>query len=363
MDENVSDLCVALSNEPMFHLSLHSKELFHSNFLAWLCEKHPSIAGEVFSAWVPERGGQSTIRVQREADHLDLAIELPGLAPFVVENKVFAPPDEAQLDRYASGRMGGLDQPSALLLSLSPPFWDGDTYLSPNGQQWRHVSYSQLAGALEVASSGIGGFDGELIRHYSAFAETLARLADVAGFVGPDEAIAVDESMGLMLRGIRLFDGISKLRARVAIAAARKSLDPELAERIRWEAGFSNAHPLNAAFLDRDDGDWLGWQYQGDQWRVVAITDRHKGRTDKERDARHIYVAQHYASWFDFTPIERLTGRPIDVVPPTEARDEFNGYNPDFVYRYRKLPQLTLGELVALSDHYLNAASIFELDQ
>lgn len=150
MDGDVSDLCVALTNEPMFHLSLHSKELFHSNFLAWFCEKRPSIAGEVFSAWVPGRGGQSAVRVQREADNLDLAIELPGLAPFVVENKVFAPPDEAQLDRYASGRMGGLNQPSALLLSLSPPFWDGDTYLSPNGLQWRHVSYSQLAVALEV---------------------------------------------------------------------------------------------------------------------------------------------------------------------------------------------------------------------
>jgi hypothetical protein len=110
MDDEVSHLCAALSNEPLFHLSLHSKELFHSNFLAWFGENYPSEASEAFSAWVPKRVGQSAVRVQREADHLDLAIELPGLAPFVVDNKVFAPPDEAQLDLHASGPMGGLDQ-------------------------------------------------------------------------------------------------------------------------------------------------------------------------------------------------------------------------------------------------------------
>jgi hypothetical protein len=359
-DRTVRELCDALSIEPMFHLSLHSKELFHSNFLAWLCETHSDEMSEVFEAWVPVRAGTVPARVQREADHLDLAIELPGLAPFVVENKVFAPPDETQLDRYAAGQLGGFIEPTALLLSLSPPSWNGDTYQSPTGQVWRYVSYAQLANGLNLVATEVDGFDGDLILHYCSFVNALAQLADATGRVRLDEPIAVDEFTGASLRSIRLYDGISKLRARAAIAAARVHLDPALAERIRWEALFSNSRPLNAAFLDRRDGDWLGWQYQGDQWRVVVITDRYKGRTDKLRAARHAYVADRYARWFDFEPINALTGRAIDVVPPTEAREQFNGYNPDFVYRYRKVPSLKLGELITLSDWYLTAAADFK---
>lgn len=82
----------------------------------------------------------------------------------------------------------------------------------------------------------------------------------------------------------------------------------------------------------------------------MVITDKHNGRTDKLRAARHAYVADRYAGWFDFAPIAALTGRDIEALPPTEANGAFNGYNPDFVYRYRKLPELKLSEMITLSD-------------
>ena len=34
---------------PLFNLSLASKELFHSNFLAWLCEAYPNQVGRLFA--------------------------------------------------------------------------------------------------------------------------------------------------------------------------------------------------------------------------------------------------------------------------------------------------------------------------
>jgi hypothetical protein len=287
-----------------------------------------------------------------------LAVELPGLAPFVVENKVFAPPDEAQLDVYAAGPLAGLAEPTLLLLSLGRPMWDADTYRSPCGRVWRYLSYLDLADALDVARDGVGGFDGDLVAHYCSFIRHLHALADVAGHVGDNDPIALDDATGKLLRGVRLHDAVGKLRARVAIAAARAytaSLLPEA--HIRWEALFSNAVPLVAAFLDRGDGDWLGWQYQGGQWRVVVVTDRHMGTDSATRTRRHTYVAERYADWFDFSAIPKLIGRPIDAVPPTETRGEYNGYNPDFVYRYRKLPNLTRAELVLLSHHYLTAAA------
>ena len=108
--ERLAAICSELQAEPLFHLSMQSKELFHSNLLAWLCEAHPAIATSVFATWIPE-GDTDIVRVLRERTNLDLAVELPGLRPFVIENKVFSPPDERQLDDYAGGKLAGLADP------------------------------------------------------------------------------------------------------------------------------------------------------------------------------------------------------------------------------------------------------------
>ncbi|MGH8998873.1 MAG: PD-(D/E)XK nuclease family protein [Acidimicrobiia bacterium] len=131
---DLASICEDLRAQPLFHLSLHSKELFHSNFLAWLCEAHPDAAVQVFSRWVPARPQAKRLRVQRERSNLDLAIELPGLTPLVVENKVFSPPDDQQLDDYANGPLAGLADPELLLLSLGRPRWPSDVHVSPNGR-------------------------------------------------------------------------------------------------------------------------------------------------------------------------------------------------------------------------------------
>lgn len=358
---DAASLCEALQSEPLFHLSLHAKELFHSNLLAWLCETHPVAATNTFERWVLPRHGTEVVRVQREKGNLDLTVELPGLTSFVLENKVFSPPDEQQLDDYAAGPLGGLVDPTLLLLSLGRPAWEGGTHRSPTGQHWRYLSYLDLADALESARSHINGaFDADLVAHYCGFIRSLDQLATVVGHVGENDSIAAPEPIASLLRDIRLHDAIGKLRARVAIAAAKAHTAPQLPDHhIRWEALFSNGRPLVAAFLNRGDGDWLGWQYQNDQWRIVVITERHSGKTAIERSRRHRYVAERYASWFDFSRIPALVGRAVDAVPPTEARGEYNGYNPDFVYRYRKLTGLTRTELAQLSHHYLSEAAVW----
>lgn len=353
----IGELCAELHAEPLLYLSLHSKELFHSNLLAWLCETHPDVASEVFARWVPADGDATRLRVQREWLHLDLAVELPGLAPFIVENKVFAPPDEDQLDRIAA--LAGAADRTLLLLSLSSPLWTGDTYRSrPSGPVWRYVSYADLADGLEAVRGRIVGFDGDLVEHYCYLIRSLHRLAAMAGQVGPDDPISVDPAAGEQLRSVRLHDGIGKLRARLTMEMARTHTTPLLpAAKIRWEASFTRGHPLVAAFLDRGDGYQLGWQYQGDQWRVVVITSTNTGTDATSRARRHADVAERFADWFDFRAITTLTGRTVDVVPPTEAGGGFNGYNPNFVYRYRRIAQLTSAELVRLSDHYLTSAA------
>lgn len=135
MSEALRDLehtCSNLWSEPLFHLSLNSKELFHSNLLAWFIETYPNEAGLVFGRWVSRQGGVDGPRVQRVRAHLDLAVELPGLNPFVIENKVFSPPDEEQLGVYAPGSLAGLEALTLLLLSLNDPGWPGGS-----SRRWR----------------------------------------------------------------------------------------------------------------------------------------------------------------------------------------------------------------------------------
>lgn len=359
MPGDVHALCAALAAEPMFHLSLQSKELFHSNFVGWLCESHPHVGAEVFGRWVSQRPEATTVRVQRERSHLDLAIELPGLAPFVVENKVFAPPDDSQLDDYAAGKLAGLSNPELLLLSLGRPRWPDGTYVCASGELWRYLSYRDLADALEAAVTSLtaGGFARQLVEHYCVLVRLLDELALTVGMPSSDEPIDVPAAIKVELQQNRLHDAVGKLRARDAIAAASAYTGPGLeGVEVRWEASFTRSHALTAAFVRHNDTDWLGWQYQEGQWRVVVITSLHHGKTPELRARRHAYVADRYAAWFAFDAIPVLTGRSIDKVPPTEKRGAFNNFDPDFVYRYRQLKDLTVGELVALSDHYLRAA-------
>lgn len=358
--DHVEGLCAALDAEPMFHLSLQSKELFHSNLIAWLCERHPDVGAQVFGRWISARPDANTLRVQRERSHLDLAIELPGLVPFVVENKVFAPPDEAQLDSYSIGKLAGLEKPELLLLSLGRPNWPDGAYVCASGERWRHVSYGDLVDALEGAASILiaGSFDRQLIEHYCVLARLLDGLARAVGLPAAGKPIDVPASLKLVLQQHRLHDAVGKLRARAAIAAATERTAPALRDReVRWEASFTRSHALTTAFVRHNDTDWLGWQYQEGQWRVVVITSMHKGTTAELRARRHAYVADRYEGWFAFDSIPELTGHSIDKIPPTEARGAFNNFDPDFVYRYRRMHDLTVSELVALSDHYLRRAA------
>lgn len=357
---DVKEMCAALRRQPLFHLSLHSKELFHSNFLGWLCEAHPVAAAEALDPWVPA-AGTNRLEVLRERSHLDLAVQLPGRASFVVENKVFSAPDESQLDQYAEGELAGFDNPVLLLLSLGTPGWPDGTYTTPSGRTWRHVSFADLATILSHALDGLNQaptFHRMLVEEYRTLVLTLERLALTVGRLASGEPVEVPRSTAEELRSIRLHDAIGKLRARAAVAAARaytQALLPDVT--IRWEANFTNGSPLMAAFVDKGNGDWLGWQYQHGQWRAAVITEKHKGRGEELRDMRAASVAARYGSWFDFTAIPTLVEREMSDVPPREASGGFNHYAPDFVYRYRKLPALTQDELLALSHHYLCAAA------
>jgi hypothetical protein len=120
--------------------------------------------------------------------------------------------------------------------------------------------------------------------------------------------------------------------------------------------GFTRGLAFVEGFVGLDGSvDRIGWQYQGSQFRLAVITG---GASMQDRRDREEYVARRYAPWFNFDLLEAIVG--LQQAASTETVRggwRFHGYNPDFVYRYRRAPELTCRQLVDLGVGYLERAA------
>ena len=104
----------ALQNNPIFQLSLSSKELFHSNFLAWLAEDKntQTLFKKILSTWLGEdtfNYNTDCMEVKREYKNFDFSIcekiindkeSKTGRIRLVLENKFKSIAYKAQLENY-----------------------------------------------------------------------------------------------------------------------------------------------------------------------------------------------------------------------------------------------------------------------
>ncbi len=362
--EMVATLCAALEKEPLFHMSLGSKELFHSNFLAWFADCFPEQSAAVFRPWAVPLAEARAARSERESSHLDLVLHLPGLAPIAVENKVFSVPDEEQLGRYAGGALArrevGRSAYTHILLSLISPGWT-----MYNG--WRRVSYRELAQALYPQVAHIRAADtfaADLVEHYIALTGLLAELFEQLGIPAPDEPLLLNRAVVGCLERAQVSAGVQKARMSCVALALRSAVKNKGWPGILVSYGFTRGMGLLQGFLstgaDGGDpaGDALGWQIQGAQCRLAVMTGQLQGPA--RRKERETYVAERYPSWFDFTPLEAVTGTmgKLRAHKVRGGRWIFQGYDPNFVYRYCTAPQLTPAQIVELGLLYLDRARL-----
>jgi len=121
MSHKLGQIVSGLKQSPLFQLSLASKELFHSNFLAWLCEAYSDRAGCLFATFLPRPPLTCEgLTVCRESHNIDLLLTYPGGAQLVIENKVKSLPAKQQLEEYAAA-FPEKEQIGFLLLSLTRP--------------------------------------------------------------------------------------------------------------------------------------------------------------------------------------------------------------------------------------------------
>lgn len=347
-------ICQELESNPVLHMSLGSKELFHSNVLAWLLQTHSRVAHPILSPWLQPDPARVTFAVRRESHNLDLVVELPHHAPLVIENKVFDLPDEGQLDRYSAVNIPGAVGPADLtkvLLSLTDPGWEAGEH-----DGWTWVSYSTLAQRVRRAlheAPHPDPFSQELVTRWADVVEGLERLVAFTDPQDTAEALLIRGDEVEILKTLRLHNALQKFRTR----RVRSLLETYLAVRgLQYdliESEFTKGTPLISVFVRLADEGQIGWQLQGNQFRRFLIVPPHlRGTSEDSKAQRVIYAREHHASWFDFT-VEQELG-PFSTAPTAD----FKHFAPGFVYDYDylKVPGISIQQLLELGTCTLGAA-------
>lgn len=143
---------------PMFNLSLSSKELFHSNFLAWLGNN--PVTKDFFTAVINDLVSglnlslTGTWTVEREDQHFDLCIKDKNKNKdqylLIIENKVKSIPIKKQLDLYVQKKVNGKNlNTKYLLLTLTERFAYRETKIEKSqkypSNHWIVKTYKDFA--------------------------------------------------------------------------------------------------------------------------------------------------------------------------------------------------------------------------
>lgn len=194
---NISKSLSGLKTNPIFQLSLASKELFHSNFLYWLSfynkEQFKNLIEELAGNKIQWPENPYNWKVLREDNNMDLCIRKYDPKEkdenkarkeylFVLENKVKSIATKAQLTEYYEkvGKENKEHKCSFCLLSLSEGFLERMNIEEDDKSRiWVIKSYSDLAKALKKFYLKDNASGGELyiIEQYHRFIEKLNEIA------------------------------------------------------------------------------------------------------------------------------------------------------------------------------------------
>jgi len=352
-DRTLAAIVEQLNEEPLTHLMLGHRELFHSNLLAWFFRCIPDAADQIFGSLTTNSRTQSkaTREVQREKNNLDLLFRWPGRHPLVIENKVFSLPDEHQLENYTARATANGESPALWLLSLSDPGWqDGKKELG--GSTWRWLSYKELAERIRSSLAPEDRtYPAETMRHYALVVDLLSDLVQCVILHDSSETVALPINTMKALGDDKLMSSMSKLRARSVAQYVSQALNAAGIKETAVESSLTNARPLNSWFLStaRAPGARAGWQLQGDQFRLALITPHLEGRSEVARQARFDF-AKRNEDLFDFGYLDKILGTEGSLTKPLHGPGNplgFNRYDPDFVYRYKLAPHITVCQLQA----------------
>lgn len=244
-----------LSSSPLFNLSLSSKELFHSNFLAWLAQHYPDFFVEICKdLGCKADWSNAEWNVKREYENFDLCITSDEKIVMVLENKVKSIPTKAQLDKYVEKLKkekkqyeGNID---LILLSLSTSFPDKQAI--EDEKKWQIRNYKDLCTATRKHMQLINNqYHKALIEDYCSFVATLHecseswKVKDSSFFLLPND----NDSNRKELKKLRIAD----LQDKIWYSQLLEKLNSRLKEKSQWDV----QHGMDIKKIAKDNGACL----------------------------------------------------------------------------------------------------------
>ena len=311
-----------LEKSPVFTMSLGSKELFHSNFWAFLMERkdYRPFLDQLF----PELEPSEAIQIKREYKNRDIVI-LHKDKEFVIENKIKSYPDLEQLKRYG-------DDPNMALGIVTginkPPF--------DLPEKWRYVSYSKIAAILRNVITDDKYLE-SIVSDYCDVLDSIYCLMNLSLKETEGKLSYWTPSISMLDR-IRLMDVFRKLKAD-DFAIECKDIERKMSDMVKqhngWEFYISRSFHNGKAtlsfellkYVDKAYQGQIGIQIEDNQFRLfLGVAE------DKKKDVNTIFNMGINSGWFDKT-FDKKHNRKIFAHSTSMSKNPCN-YSGRWVYQY-----------------------------
>ncbi len=215
MNEEQRECFDCLESSPMFHFSLGSKELFHSNFIAWLGEAEPELFKALIKKWIKWQGAgkiAEIVDIKRENRNMDLWVEFiksnsPDQKPslLIIENKVKSIPTKQQLEDYAKKVKESKYEADLVLLTFSPLPKDEMT------SGWKQCLYQDYLDWLKDGLSNVkSSYNRQIIEDYYEFTSAFYKLFRS---VAESSLYSVNSEVYRRAKNLRIHDLFAKHQA------------------------------------------------------------------------------------------------------------------------------------------------------
>lgn len=376
MDKTVYEMIKELKDSPLYAMSLGGRELYHSNFWAWLIEygeknKNKGEGNPFLKIFLGEYYNEEyyakTPDIDREKEHRDLTITFDKDV-FVIENKLKSIATLEQLERYENSVEFELDK-------------DGNikTYRSKknNGQKketgrnfkcgvltgiskdinlpdkWHFLPYGQICEGLSKICKKMNRCDDNCFKEIlEKYIKDTEQISLIITKVVPQEIDTwnmdkIDsfnnDNDWPKLSDIRMDDLCKKKWANEFAKMLREqlNLDNSVKEyKLKIASGFTNKQPLVEVFYRKGKDDLIGIQIQGAQYRRCFSKSGDKATSLGDR-----FVELKKANWFsDYTYknnkeniIEFKYSEKSESYSTNQRKENYCSYKPSFIYQYRNL--------------------------
>lgn len=371
---NDSNKLEELYKNPMFRISLGSKELFHSNFLAflWDCDKQAflnminDLLPKSNKINVTELLGKA-LTIYREKENLDLCIchteNKKEYIDIVIENKVKSIPYIEQLNEYRQIAAKPQDKDSAsvtyILLTLATEFPNKEAI----AKGWNIITYDQLVKAIKqyYHKNNIEPRLQQYVADYTDFIDKLSALQIVdkfndEPFHNPDIIAAYHKKklsdLYLKQRGsyfiCMLLNKITEAQktnrlGKIDIKQGAKSqasgknvVDNSKNAIIYLASGMNRGKStITIHIYPKESQSSYALQIEGNQYRHMFIQS---GLIAKRNEK----IEQHLNN-MPFFAQDQL---PKLLQEDWQGRGDFNQYQPDCLYKYVTFEKTTGGQML-----------------